>query len=295
MEGIEVRIDAIRGQLDRNEYTIAAKENAAIIELAFRELYRRSVGLLSGRARQRVFAVEQEIGGGRKTFEDFTMGQLVHVYRASDFLDAWSKATGNQLRGIQMINLDELVRLRNELTHNDKEANHAEAELLFHCVQSILETFGILSLEINADGKGLPSIVSDQAKVVPASPSPAPSSLRHDHRSDYSPAMRGEMPRLAIQGQRTSAFDCQLFEIAREGRGDSGIGLTGLDIGCADGVVLTDRFDPQHFSSVIGIDNNKEMVGEGESNARRGSLSIRVHRRRGNRCRGIYPRLNAST
>jgi len=261
-ERVEEKIDGIRRQLDLGEYTIAAKESAGIIEFAFRELYRRSIGLLAGPARQRVFKVEQEIGKGSKTLDDFTMGQLVHVYRASDFLEAWSKSTGNQLRGIQMINLDEIVHLRNEFTHSSREATRSEADLLFHCVQSILETFGILSLELAVEVSQVPASLNGTSSSTPAR---RPRSAEHGHKSAYSPVEHEEVKRLSIQGSRTAHFDHQLFADALEGRPANDARLYGLDIGCADGTVTVDRFDNPVFSRVLGVDNNEAAIAAAKS------------------------------
>src|SRR5262245_51745485 len=127
---LESRIDYMRGQILAGEFTGPAREATAVIEVAFRELYRRSIGLLAGHDRMRVHKAEEQIGKGNKTFDEFTLGQMVALFRNSDFLESWAKSTNHELRGIRMINFDEMVRLRNQLVHSSGTATRGEAELL---------------------------------------------------------------------------------------------------------------------------------------------------------------------
>ena len=256
IERLEDRIDQIQTHIAQQYWGTAAKESVSIIELAFRELYQRSLGMLSGPARRRVFSAEDDIGGGNKTVDNFTMGQLVALYRQSRFLDAWAESTGSNLRGLRVINLDELVRLRNALVHEEHVANRSEAELLFGCLQSILETFGILTLETPS---GLASVSSPSAPAVslPAGAAEVPSAARR--RSAYSPRGAGEQDRLHIQAEATRAFDLELFELANQHRTRNG--LIGLDIGCASGEVTVDRFTrAAGFSSVLAVDCDEGCI-----------------------------------
>jgi hypothetical protein len=62
---IEGRIDYVRNQLDRQEFTIAARESAMLIEFALRELYHRSLNEIEGRKRAAILKLELEIGQQR--------------------------------------------------------------------------------------------------------------------------------------------------------------------------------------------------------------------------------------
>jgi len=248
---LESRIDYIRAQIKAGEFTAPAREATAIIETAFRELYRRSIGLLNGQDRLRVNKVEEQIGGGNKSFDEFTMGQLVGLFRNSNFLEAWSKATNNELRGIRMINLDEVVRLRNQLVHSDGAATHGEAELLFQCLQAILETFGILSLDR----------VTTEADVLPSdNPSAA---TKHEGRSrgtasTYRPTGSRESKRLAVQAQHAAQFDKHLLGQARTHIGAEIFSV--MDIGCADGAMTIERFAETAYSHVLAVDRDAESI-----------------------------------
>lgn len=76
----------------------------------------------------------------------------------------------------------------------------------------------------------------------------------------YSSTGPGEAERLAVQGARTAAFDHQLFDEALAGQARTG--LAGLDIGCADGALTVERFDPAVFASVLGVDRNASAIAE---------------------------------
>jgi SAM-dependent methyltransferase len=246
---LESRIDYMRGQILAGEFTGPAREVTAVIETAFRELYRRSIGLLAGQDRMRVLKAEEQIGKGTKTFDEFTLGQMVALFRNSNFLEGWAKSTNHELRGIRMINFDEVVRLRNQLVHSSSTATRGEAELLFQCVRSILETFGILSLErVAADvpaTQGAPG-----GKPRPAAGAPRPSA--------YQPTRPREGNRLGLQARHAHAFDERLLAVARDHVGHEA--LTVLDIGCADGIGTVDRFADLSYQRVVGVDRDPTVI-----------------------------------
>lgn len=247
---LESRIDFIREQIKAGEFTAPARECTVIIENSFRELYRRGIGLLSGADRVKVNQAEAQIGSGNKTVDDFTLGQLVALFRNSGFLGAWADATGNELRGISMINLDEIVKLRNALTHGSHDTTRQEAELLFQCVQSILETFGILSLE---------SIHSNVDTPSPPAKSVSPSG-RLDKRdaSAYTPEGTSEGKRLVVQSDYALEFDSRLLQEAVEPLPERP--LVVIDLGCGEGSVTLSRFSSDRYGTVIGFDRSEEAL-----------------------------------
>jgi SAM-dependent methyltransferase len=258
---LEDRIDLIRQQIKSGEYTTPARECLAIIEGSFRELYRRGIGLIAGADRLKVNNAEQQIGKGQKTVESFTLGQLVALFRNSAYLEAWANATGNELRGITMINLDQLVKLRNEITHINildeskaRQATKSEAELLLSCLQSILETFGILTLDSIAPkpetGTQIPVTV------------PKPRKSRQD-KSAYSLDNPAELRRLNIQADNIKAFDKKLLSTALAKSKETG--LVVVDLGCATGSVTQSRFSDERYAHILGIDYNESAISKAQS------------------------------
>ncbi len=180
---LEQRIQFIKEKLlslgDMYACTMAARDCLLIIEVAFRELLRRHADKLLPSDRQKLQQlIEGAIKGSRaKGIDDFTLGQLVGIIRDSKFFDAWSKATGKPLTGIRWIELNNLTSYRNErlvhvnsleeLLNPDLQVTSSEAYFLLYCLNIILETFGIESLEnppVTVDEKTLPSTLS---KLLP--------------------------------------------------------------------------------------------------------------------------------
>ncbi len=109
------KIKLIQHNLDAGGYTIAAKECVGLIEHALRQLFSRHLTRLEEQDRLKVQKAETEIGKGTRGIERFTMGELVGVFRKSKFLDAWARASGRDLSGIRVINLNELTGLRRNI------------------------------------------------------------------------------------------------------------------------------------------------------------------------------------
>lgn len=161
---LEQRISFIKENiLNKGGYTIAAKECLQIIEFALRELLLRRYSILDEATQRKIREQEKQEAKGRKgkIIQEFTMGQLLGVIRGSDFINAWSKATGKELISIRMINLDELTKLRNPLSHNGAEATETEARFLFESLRLLIENFGIESLENEtlSDLSQLPTLI----------------------------------------------------------------------------------------------------------------------------------------
>ena len=177
---LESRLAFIRDLAARGGFgaTLAARDATLIIELALRELLRRHRGALPPEQQQRIDqAIQAATKGSRASgLADLTLGQLVGVIRDTAFFDAWSAATNQPLAALRLIDLNALTRFRNKtLTHlGDWEqaaaapVSPADAQFLLHCLDIIIDTFGILSLEDTPPAPG-PEIL---ARLPPAAESP---------------------------------------------------------------------------------------------------------------------------
>jgi tetratricopeptide (TPR) repeat protein len=148
---IEERVAFIRDNRKRGGlgYTVAATESAKLIELAVQELIRRYLHLIPESAHLKFLDEERKTGEGKVSYRNFTMGQLVGLVRASRFIDALSDAVELNLTALRRVypSLNQIVDLRNEITHKNHQATAAEADLVFSAVKAFLETLGILVLE----------------------------------------------------------------------------------------------------------------------------------------------------
>jgi len=126
---LEERVAIARRLIAQGDYSPGAGEALDILEGAMREMFLRNLGVLPGDARRRIAECETKIGSGR-TVEDFTLGELARLFRESKFLRAWSEATMQGLRGVRVIDFDELARLRNDMRHEGHRATRLEAEMI---------------------------------------------------------------------------------------------------------------------------------------------------------------------
>ncbi len=143
----EQKMKLIRNNFEMEGYTIVVKECMGLIEHVLRHLFSHYLTQLYEQDRLRVQKAEMEIGKGQRGIERFTMGELVGVFRTSRFLEAWARASGKDISSLRVINFHELTTLRNKFIHGEMEATRFEAEFLLNCLQVILETFAIESLE----------------------------------------------------------------------------------------------------------------------------------------------------
>jgi SAM-dependent methyltransferase len=255
----EDRIEKIRQDILSQRYTTAVQDSVKIIEIAFRQIYQRSIGEVDEATRRKAIELEQNIGGSGKDISSFSLEELVKLFLDAKLFNAYSKATGQELRAITMINFSEVVEVHNRLQWHLCENSRAEARLLLFCVESMLEAFGIESLV------GIERY--DMEKVDSMRPDEMRSERRskESRRSLYSPHDSGESTRLADQGALSRKFDLKLLEYALKGIKEP---VTGLDIGCAWGETTKDRFGSfgNTFDAVIGIDNDSDCILRAQSN-----------------------------
>jgi len=251
---LEDRIEQIRNDITSERYTTAAKESASIIEFAFREIFRRSIGVVDGRTRAKALEAERKIGGPGKDIGAFTLGELVRLFRESKLFEAYSEATGTQLRAITMIDFGQVVILRNRMQHDLYEASRGEAQLFLHCVENMLEAFGILTLEAAEEVKPHPGDLR-----VEGTRSSGKSTRREEQRaSSYSARMKNEAQRIGQQGVFHRPLDIRMFDFALHGLEQP---VVGLDVGCARGEVTIDRFGAfDQIAKVIGVDRDPECI-----------------------------------
>ena len=135
----------IEDRFRSGEYTTAAKMCLEVLEQILRYVLQKQVTRLGEAVQLRIEEAERSVGKGEKQLDHFTMGQLVEVFRRARVVDAWELASGQELTGIRLLNLDELPRLRYKFVQEKKEATRTEAELLQYCLRVLGETFELIS------------------------------------------------------------------------------------------------------------------------------------------------------
>lgn len=259
---LEKRVWAIRESYQNSHYNQVARESLVILEFAFRELYQRNLFLLAPNDRIRAQKAELQLGKGIKTVESFTLGEVVGLLRESDFFKSWSKATGKELRAIKMINLSHLVDTRNRIIHSMDEVSQPESDLIFNCLECVLETFGIISLEANTD-----HFVAKQRMAPKNNKSDKPLLFSYKPEGVY------ETGRLSIQAELTREADIHMLSEITSRDGQE---LRVLDIGCGTGAVTFDRFKGDEFGFVLGVDKSEKALDVAKSENSMGKINYEV-------------------
>lgn len=144
-------------QKDLNEgglrNTIAAKECVQTIEFIFQDLFHRDLTKLKPEDREKALEAEKKIGRNIKGIKDFTMGELIGLYRNSDFLRAWADAAHTDIRAVLLIDFAELNKIRNALMHKNLQVSSLDAFFLFSCLLIVYETFAFEKNKISIEHK----------------------------------------------------------------------------------------------------------------------------------------------
>ena len=141
------RIQLIKKILEEGDYDGAARESLFLIEFILRESLK-NTSILDEETKQKIAVLVGQIaiakGSSANSVDGFTMGQLLSIVRETNFLEAWSKATGRSSQGLQLINMNRFVSLRNQLVHGSPgqgEISNSIALFLYYTVNIMYETF----------------------------------------------------------------------------------------------------------------------------------------------------------
>lgn len=138
------KLSHIERLLHKKEYTDSATRCVIVIEQTLRHMVSQCIEHVDEETKRRVQDAVKKRDRRGEGITSLTMGQIVHVVRESKFFDAWAHTVGKDLSSLQIIDLDQLTKLRNKFAHYGQEASHTEAEFLLHCLKVMLETFDIV-------------------------------------------------------------------------------------------------------------------------------------------------------
>jgi len=138
------KVELIDKLLKDKQYTTAARECLILIEGGLREILINDTDKLEPSDRDRVRNEERKAAikdkestsdkKPKRSFENFTLGELIRVIRDAKFFEAWEKISQKSFP--MLINLDKITSFRNQLFHAkgwaaNREATQDEAELVF--------------------------------------------------------------------------------------------------------------------------------------------------------------------
>jgi len=253
---LQIKVDRIKNSLASSAYTLAASESVKIIEISLRLLLGEGLAKFKGGNRLTVIKSVMKVGKEEKDIEDLGLGAMLGVIRGSKFFELWEESTGHELSAIRMINFDVMTEVRNKLEHKGYEASKYEAEFLAHTVENIIHEFGLLKLSESDENMGEEELGAEDS----ISPTIKRRAVRAGKKSTYSPTEFTELHRLSVQSKICQEIDIKTFHYALSNL-DKKEGLIALDLGCANGYLTHDRFEPfAAFSKVIGIDRDKDAI-----------------------------------
>jgi len=138
------KVQEIEHHFPLKDYTATSKMCLEVVEQMLRYVLQHQETHLGESMQLRIREAENFIGRGEAHLDQFSLWQLIGVFRKARFVDAWELASGRELSGIRLMNLDELPRLHKKFFHDQKPATRTEAELLLYCVHVLGETFELV-------------------------------------------------------------------------------------------------------------------------------------------------------
>ncbi|HZG86001.1 class I SAM-dependent methyltransferase [Paenibacillus sp.] len=259
---MEDKLGFIQRVLHMGDYDVAVKECCTLFEIVFRKIFQQALVALPFQDRQAVLEAERKVGKGTKGVQDFGFGELVGLFRECGLMDKWSKHTGRDLGIIQTLNYNEIVNLRNRITHKGATCSRGEANVVFEYLRNMLAVLGFAELDNSIHQSFRQETPAAQEKEEASAPKLPVIRKRELRQSAYAPTDPNEAARLAVQGNNYRSLDIAAFERALE-RLERKDGLVALDVGCAGGEVTRDRFDAfSAFSGVVGVDKNEAKIAE---------------------------------
>lgn len=137
------KIDNVDRLVANGHYAQSVVAAGSLLETLLSSLYNDAFPRLPPAAQQEVVGKVESIGRG-KAVADFTLGQLVGLFRETRFFDQAQTALGRDLPHLRTANFNLFVDLRNRATHEGAEVQEDEARLYASQLRVFLREAGYL-------------------------------------------------------------------------------------------------------------------------------------------------------
>lgn len=144
---VDDKMSFIQQAYELGQYAVVVKECCGLFEVVFKKIFSEAVINLPYKERVEVMEIEQKIGEAKKGVPDFTLGQLVGLFRQSDLMKKWAKCSGRDLGLLDSMNFNSIVDLRNKLVHEGAVCSQLEADLVYNYLKNLLASYGLVNLE----------------------------------------------------------------------------------------------------------------------------------------------------
>lgn len=157
------------------DYENAARYCVVAIEKALIHALKQNLSKLPQEERENVQNAIDKRDRYGKGVEGLMMKALDDVIRTSNFLDAWERVSGRNLKRVRWFALDQIRGFRNEFAHGFPDATQDEAELLIAYLRAILEGFELIDMDDAA------SMLALHQQAKPSAKSLSEQSFMHGH------------------------------------------------------------------------------------------------------------------
>jgi hypothetical protein len=142
-EALEGRVEEIERLLANRHFKQAVIESGSVLEGMLRTLYQKAFPKLTPSEQKKISEAVEAIGKD-KSVDQYSLGQLVGLFRNTKLFREAEKKLGLSLKHLARTDFDTLVEIRNKATHGGETVAEDEAKLLFSQLRVFAREVGLL-------------------------------------------------------------------------------------------------------------------------------------------------------
>jgi hypothetical protein len=146
MSGPEIvwskRVHEVESLVGGGHHKQALQEAGSVLEGLLKELYRRTIDNVAPPDQKQLLAKLEQVGKG-KPVGDLTLGQIVGLFRESDFFRLAERALGRKLPHISTANFNTFIDIRNRAVHKGEQVSAKETQYFAAQLSLFLDELGM--------------------------------------------------------------------------------------------------------------------------------------------------------
>jgi uncharacterized protein len=136
------RVHEVESLVGGGHHKQALQEAGSVLEGLLKELYRRTIDNVAPADQNHLLAKLEQVGKG-KPVGDLTLGQIVGLFRESDFFRLAERALGRKLPHISTANFTTFIDIRNRAVHKGEQVSAKESKYFAAQLSLFLDELGI--------------------------------------------------------------------------------------------------------------------------------------------------------
>jgi hypothetical protein len=136
------RVHEVESLVAGGHHKQALQEAGSVLEGLLKDLYRRTIDNIAPAGQKQILAKLEEVGKG-KPIGDFTLGQIVGLFRESDFFRLAERALGRKLPHISTANFNTFIDIRNRAVHKGEQVSAKESQYFAAQLSLFLDELGM--------------------------------------------------------------------------------------------------------------------------------------------------------